>query len=158
MWRGDLRSQSQMGNGSAPPNSWQGATPGPRSRRKQPPHGAPLWGRWPPSAMKRLYERQRCQGLPSAPGREHDRRGPVLGRVRGCRWARTAGINSLTAGHARVFPCGHRGTGQGSIDHGGDGMSIDAEIMAISEQMDPDRLQELLDYQEQLIEQQRANN
>jgi|BarGraIncu00222A_1022003.scaffolds.fasta_scaffold22528_3 hypothetical protein len=37
-------------------------------------------------------------------------------------------------------------------------MSIDAEIMAISEQMDPDSLQELLDYQEQLIEQQRANN
>ena len=38
-------------------------------------------------------------------------------------------------------------------------MSIDAEIMAISEQqMDPDRLQELLDYQKQLIEQQRANN
>jgi hypothetical protein len=35
-------------------------------------------------------------------------------------------------------------------------MSTDAEILAISEQLDPARLQELLDYQEQLLQEQRT--
>jgi hypothetical protein len=33
-------------------------------------------------------------------------------------------------------------------------MSTDAEILAISEQLDPARLQQLLDYQEQLLREQ----
>ena len=35
-------------------------------------------------------------------------------------------------------------------------MSTDADFMAISEQLDPARLHELLDYQEQLTEEQHA--